>query len=246
MSDEQLRRWFEQFRDGPPEPMRMPSAHEIRRRARIWWATRLGGALVVAMVAVCAVPLVARQLGGDRTPTALGPTPAPSSTPVPSPTPAVPPITGPLEPPQTMPPTTGPPVPGPTLPHSPVTSPASGTFQIQPTRARAGQTVTLTGQGCTKAGVGASELLVTIEVESPNGNDRVAWLLYPVGADGSWQGQWRIPNLPSGIRYGPGFQLQPSCEIALYRDGSKSVQGTQYIFSYDRQRLTIQSPLLSG
>jgi hypothetical protein len=123
-----------------------------------------------------------------------------------------------------------------------VTSPASDTVQIQPTSVRAGQTVTLSGQGCTKPGVRASELLVTVDVESPDGNDRVAWLQYPVRTDGLWQGQWRIPKLPSGIKYGPGFQLQPSCEVPSYRGGSKSVQGFQYIFSYDRQRLTIQPP----
>jgi hypothetical protein len=81
-----------------------------------------------------------------------------------------------------------------------------------------------------------------IDVESPDLNDRVAWLQYPVGADGSWQGRWRIPTLPSDIRYGPGFQLQPSCDIPSYRGGSKSAQGFQYIFSYDLQRLTIQPP----
>jgi hypothetical protein len=66
MSDEQLWRWFEQFRDGPAGPMRMPAAHKIRRRARIWWATRLGGALAVAVLVVCAVPLVARQLAFNQ------------------------------------------------------------------------------------------------------------------------------------------------------------------------------------
>jgi hypothetical protein len=237
MSDEQLRRWFEHFRDGPAGPVRMPSAHEIRRRARIWWVTRLGGALAVAVLVVCAVPLVARPLGGDRKPTALGPTSAPSSTPVPLPTrprPSVP------EAASAAPNSAEPP--HPTLPHSPVTSPASDTIQIQPTSVRAGQTVTLSGQGCTKPGVRAPGLLVTVDVESPDLNDRVAWLQYPVGADGSWQGHWRIPKLPSAIQYGPGFQLQPSCNVASYRVGSKSVQGFQYIFSYDRQRLTIQPP----
>lgn len=38
----------------------------------------------------------------------------------------------------------------------------------------------------------------------------------------------------------PGFQLQPSCDIPSYRGRSKSVQGVQYLFSYDLQRLTIQ------
>jgi hypothetical protein len=233
MSDEQLRRRFEQFRDGPAGPMRMPSGREIRRRARVWWVRRLGGALAVVVLVVFAVPLVARQLGGDRTPTALGRISAPSSTLVPVPS----------RPAPGRPPTTEVPGPGPTLPHSRVTSPASDTFRIQPSSVRAGQTVTLSGQGCTKAGVRASQLLVTIDVESPDLNDRVAWLQYPVGADGSWQGQWRIPKLPSGIKYGPGFQLQPSCDIASYRGGSKSVQGFQYIFSYDLQRLTIQPPV---
>jgi hypothetical protein len=227
MSDEQLRRWFAQFRDGPVGPQRMPSALEIRWRARMWWATRLGGTLAVAVLVVCAVPLVARQLGGDRAPTALGQGSA--STPtvrlIPQPLP-----TDPL------------PGPGPTLPHSRVTSPASDTFQIQPTSVRAGQIVTLGGQGCTTPGVRASELLVTIDVETPDGNDRVAWLQYPVRADGSWQGQWRVPKPISGNKYGPRFQLQSSCDIPSYWGGSKSAQGFQYIFSYDLQRLTIQPP----
>jgi hypothetical protein len=123
-----------------------------------------------------------------------------------------------------------------------VTSPASDTFQIQPTSVRPGQTVTLSGQGCTTPRVKASQLLVQVDVESPDGNDRVAWLQYPVRADGSWQGRWQIPKPPSRIRYGPGFQLQPSCDIPSYRGRSKSVHGVQYLFSYDRQRLTIQPP----
>lgn len=229
MSDEQLRRWFAQFRDGPAGSVRMPAAHEIRRRARIWWVTRLGAALAVGAVVVWAGTLVAGQLGAGPTPNGVAGPPPPTDVSVPVPT--GPRSTASRSP--TMP----------TLPHPPpVTSPASDTVQIQPTSVRAGQTVTLSGQGCTKPGVRASELLVTVDVESPDGNDRVAWLQYPVRADGSWQGRWRIPKLPSGINYGPGFQLQPSCEVPSYRGGSKSVQGFQYIFSYDRQRLTIQPP----
>jgi hypothetical protein len=90
--------------------------------------------------------------------------------------------------------------------------------------------------------VRASQLLVTIDVESPDGNDRVAWLQYPVRADGSWQGQWRIPKLPSGIRHGPGFQLQPSCVLPSSPGTSKSNQGFQPVFSYYLHRLTIQPP----
>jgi hypothetical protein len=204
MSDEQLWRWFEQFRDGPAGPMRMPAAHKIRRRARIWWATRLGGALAVAVLVVCAVPLVARQLGGDRTPTALGRTSAPSSTPVPIPTrprPSVPEAASAAP--------NSPEPPHPTLPHSSVTSPASDTVQIQPTSVRPGQTVTLSGQGCTTPRVKASQLLVQVDVESPDGNDRVAWLQYPVRSDGSWQGRWHIPKPPTRIRYGPGSSSNP-------------------------------------
>ena len=229
MSDEKLRRSFEQFRDGPAGPTRMPAPHEIRRRARVWRVTRLGGVLAVVAVVVWAGTLVAGQVSAGPPPNGVAGPPPPTEVPVPVPT--GPPSTA------SRPPTM------PTLPHARVTSPASDTFRIQPSSVRAGQTVTLSGQGCTKAGVRASQLLITIDVESPDLNDRVAWLQYPVDADGSWQGQWRIPKLPSGIKYGPGFQLQPSCNVASYRGGSKSIQGFQYIFSYDLQRLTIQPPV---
>jgi hypothetical protein len=78
---------------------------------------------------------------------------------------------------------------------------------------------------------------------SPDGNFRVAWLEYPVRADGSWQGQWRIPTLPGRIGYGPGFQLRPSCVILSYRGRSKYDEGVQGVFAYDVQRLTIKPPM---
>jgi hypothetical protein len=109
-----------------------------------------------------------RQRDGDRAPTALRHGLAPTATVRLAPQP---------------PPTDAPPTeasdPGPTLPHSRVTSPASDTFQIQPTSVRPGQTVTLSGQGCTTPRVKASQLLVQVDVESPDGNDRVAWAAIP-------------------------------------------------------------------
>jgi hypothetical protein len=239
MSDDQVRQWFEQFRDSPAGPMRMPSAHEIRRRAWVWLAIRLGGVVAVAVV-VCAVPLMAGQPGGGRAPAAIGDASTSSrppirttphtSTPPPSASePTTPPVTAPPEP---APPSTSPPSPT-------VISQVSDTFQIQPTSIRAGQTVTLSGRGCTVPGVRASRLLVQVDVSSPDGNDRVARLEYPVRADGSWQGKWQILQLPGRIGYGPGFQLRPSCVIVSYRAGSKYTQG---VFSYDVERLTIQPP----
>jgi hypothetical protein len=231
MSDDQLRRWFEQFQHSPAEPMRMPPVREIRRRVRVWWATRLGGALAVAAVVVWAGTLLAGQVGGGPPPNGVaGPPPPPTGVPVPVPT--GPPSTA------SRPPTM------PTLPHPPpVTSPASDTFRVEPTSVRAGQTATLRGQGCRAPGVTASRLLVQVDVHSPDTNFRVAWLEYPVRADGSWQGQWRIPTLPGRIRYGPGFQLQPSCVILSYRGRSKYDEGVQNVFAYDLQRLTIKPPM---
>jgi hypothetical protein len=82
---------------------------------------------------------------------------------------------------------------------------------------------------------------VQVDVESPDGNDRVAWLEYPVRADGSWQGRWRIPKLPGRVGYGAGFRLAASCVILDYRR-SRYDEGMQYVFSYDVQWLTIQPP----
>jgi hypothetical protein len=229
MSDEHLRRWFGQFRDGPAGPTRMPPVREIQRRARVWWATRLGGALAVVAVVVWAGTLVAGQVGAGPPPDGVAGPPPPTGVPVPAPT--------------GLPSTASRPPTMPTLPHPPpVTSPASDTFQIQPTRIRAGQTVTLGGQGCTAPGAAASRLLVQVDVESPDGNDRVAWLEYPVRADGSWQGRWRIPKLPGRIGYGPGFRLQPSCVILWYRGTSQGDETVQDVFAYDVQWLTIQPP----
>jgi hypothetical protein len=227
MSDEQLRRWFEQFRDGPAGATRMPAAHEIRRRARVWSATRLGGALAVVAVVVWAGTLVAGQVGAGPPPAGVAAPPPPTDVSAPAPTGL--PSTA-IRPP-TMP----------TLPHSRVTSPASGTVQIQPSSVRAGQTATLGGQSCTAPGAAASRLLVQVDVESPDGDDRVAWLEYPVRSDGSWQGRWRIPKLPGRVGYGPGFRLAASCVILDYRR-SRYDEGVRYVFSYDVQWLTIQPP----
>lgn len=62
-----------------------------------------------------------------------------------------------------------------------MTSPASDTFQIQPTSVRAGQTATLSGQGCTEPGARASTAPTVffglIGVATPDSSGQAAVIL---------------------------------------------------------------------
>lgn len=86
MFDEQLRRWFAQFQDGPAGPTRISAAHEIRRRARSGGRPGWVEALAVVAVVVWAGTLVAGQVGAGPPPNGVAGPPPPTDVSVPVPT----------------------------------------------------------------------------------------------------------------------------------------------------------------
>jgi len=172
----------------------LPGADEIRRRAhRRQRARAAGAALSLALLA--ALAFEARTLLDRNQAPLLPVAPVPSATSGPAAT------TTPNAPTTTLPPTTRP-VPTTTAPPRTTLATGARRFSLEPSVARPGQRVTLTGSGC------AARTQVTLVWSVAVNPVNFAELgTATTGSDGSFRTHWVVPE---GMLPGP-IRIEASC-----------------------------------